>query len=377
MLRTLGSVVVLQRRYNRNVLLGSSIAIGSFGAVNWRYQCIDQKLSDVTSVVIPTFEASLRAARLVRTVFMMVMDYQTAKYKPTMNSGNEDKIEELQREIEWREKELESAQIEYTSKPNDSDLTKSQYNALKRDQKQRMQEAASNLAETEKKLENVEGESSKSRLHRRAANRLLELCRRNGGVYIKVGQHLANLDYLIPSEYIEVLSSLFDEAPQSSYEDVRRVIEESLNGNIEEIFDNFHPTPIASASLAQVHIAYDKSTGRKLAVKVQHRGLRETCVGDILAVTAIVRLLDFCFDDFTFAWIADEIAPHLPRELDFTIEGRNSERAAAHMAKSGLPCVVPKVLWSTTASRVLTMEFEEGFKATDKSSIAQSGLKEQ
>ena len=80
------------------------------------------------------------------------------------------------------------------------------------------------------------------------------------------------------------------------------------------------------------------------------------------------------FEDFTFGWIADEIAPHLPKELDFTREGRNAERAAAHIAESGLDCVVPKVLWKKTAARVLTMEFEEGFKATDLDAIQNSGL---
>ena len=121
---------------------------------------------------------------------------------------------------------------------------------------------------------------------------MLELCRKNGGVYIKVGQHLANLDYLIPEEYIEVLSSLFDEAPQSEISDVIGVIEEELKGKVDLLFDRFDPTPIASASLAQVHVAYDKATGKKLAVKVQHAGLRETSAGDIFAVTCVVRVID-------------------------------------------------------------------------------------
>ena len=127
-------------------------------------------------------------------------------------------------------------------------------------------------------------------------------------------------------------------------------------------------------SHAKVHVAYDKETGRKLAVKIQHAGLRETSRGDIFAVTSVVRIIESIFEDFTFGWIADEIAPHLPKELDFTREGRNAERAAAHIAESGLDCVVPKVLWKKTAARVLTMEFEEGFKATDLDAIQNSGL---
>jgi aarF domain-containing kinase len=310
----------------------------------------------------------------------MVMDYELAKVKPLVFSaelGQEEiRLNQLESEVEQREKSLEEAQIEYardTTGKADT-LSPEERKALKQEQKNRMQEAARRLAETEEQLTSMEGDSAKSKLHRKAAQRLLELCHQNGGVYIKVGQHLANLDYLIPQEYIDALSSLFDEAPQSDYEAVRRVIEEELHGKVDALFDRFDPVPFASASLAQVHVAYDKETGKKLAVKVQHAGLRETSAGDIFAVTCVVRLIESVFKDFTFGWIADEIAPHLPQELDFAREGRNSERAAAHIEKSGLECVVPKVIWKNTAERVLTMEFEEGFKATDLNAIEKSGL---
>ncbi|OEU20369.1 ABC1-domain-containing protein, partial [Fragilariopsis cylindrus CCMP1102] len=209
----------------------------------------------------------------------------------------------------------------------------------------------------------------------RSAERLLELCRNNGGVYIKVGQHLANLDYIMPREYIEVLSSLFNDAPQSDINDVHIVIEEDLGCKVEELFDDFDPTPIASASLAQVHVAYCKKTKKKLAVKVQHRGLRETSAGDLFAVTRVVRVIDAMFKDFTFCWIADEMAPQLPKELDFVLEGKNAEKADLHVKKMGLACCIPKVIWQNTSPRVLTMEFEEGFKATDIESLEASGLK--
>jgi aarF domain-containing kinase len=183
-------------------------------------------------------------------------------------------------------------------------LTAEQQKQLKVEQKRRMVEAATKLAEAEEQLTSMEGLSSKSHLHRRSAERLLHLCRENGGVYIKVGQHLANLDYLIPQEYIDVLSSLFNDAPTSKYEDVCKVIEEDLGQPVESLFERFEEVPIASASLAQVHVAYDKDTKEKLAVKVQHTGLRETSAGDIYAVTVVVGMIDYLFKDFTFGWIA-------------------------------------------------------------------------
>jgi aarF domain-containing kinase len=112
-------------------------------------------------------------------------------------------------------------------------------------------------------------------------------------------------------------------------------------------------------------------------VKIQHRGLRETSAGDIFALCSIVGIAERIFDGFSWGWIADEIAPHLPRELDFVNEGKNSERAAADLQKTGLACVIPKVLWTHSSPRVLTMEFEEGFKATDIDAIEKAGLKKQ
>ncbi len=177
----------------------------------------------------------------------------------------------------------------------------------------------------------------------------------------------------------QIENSLWDHFSEShpcipAYSDVCRVIEEDLGKHPDELFDFFEPQPIASASLAQVHVAFLKGSGRKLAIKCQHRGLRETSSGDVFAVTFVVRALERMFDGFTWGWIADEIAPHLPKELDFLNEGKNAERAEKFIQASGLDCVVPKVLWEHSSSRVLCMEFEEGFNATDLNAIENAGL---
>ena len=151
-------------------------------------------------------------------------------------------------------------------------------------------------------------------MHARNARRLLELCRTNGGVYVKVGQHLANLDLLLPVEYVTTLSSLFDDAPVSSYEDVRRVVMEELGSDPDDLFVDFSREPFASASLAQVHTAVCRETGRKLAIKVQHRGLRETSRGDLLAMATVVGVAERLFDDFNFGWICEELTPQVGGE---------------------------------------------------------------
>jgi aarF domain-containing kinase len=194
------------------------------------------------------------------------------------------------------------------------------------------------------------------------------------GVYIKVGQHLANLDLLLPTEYVSTLSSLFENAPVSSYEDVCTVVTEELGSSLDELFVDFCKVPFASASLAQVHTAICKHTGTKLAIKVQRRGLRETSGGDLFVMASVVGIAERLFDDFNFGWICEELTPQLPKELDFNNEGRNAETASAHLVQTGLDCIVPKIFWDCTNERVLTMQFEEGFRATDIESIDKAGI---
>jgi aarF domain-containing kinase len=115
------------------------------------------------------------------------------------------------------------------------------------------------------------------------------------------------------------LASLFVKLTDdfAAYEDVCKVIEEDLGASPDKLFDSFEKEPIASASLAQVHVAYDKDSGEKLAVKVQHRGLRETSSGDVFAITTVIHILDFVFEDFTWMWIAEEIAPQVSSRMEY------------------------------------------------------------
>jgi len=201
-------------------------------------------------------------------------------------------------------------------------------------------------------------------VHQRNAERLLWLCQTNAGCYVKIGQHLSQLDYVLPRAYTVQLSQMLDAAPRSSADAVNSTVLEELGQTPEELFDRFEWEPIASASLAQVHVAYEKETGRKLAVKVQHRGLAETAQGDLAVVSFITRGCARLFPEADFVWLAEEAERNLPDELDFVNEARNSERCAASFAADPA-VIIPKILWPFTKKRVLTMEFEEGNNLTD------------
>jgi predicted unusual protein kinase regulating ubiquinone biosynthesis (AarF/ABC1/UbiB family) len=161
-----------------------------------------------------------------------------------------------------------------------------------------------------------------SKVHKRSAIRLRDLCAANRGVYIKLGQHLAQLDYLLPAEYVSVLRTLLATSPQSSYEAVRRTIFEDFGDYPENIWKVFEKTPIASASLAQVHIAWDEA-GNKFAVKEQHEGLRESSEGDMYAITLAIDIVSRLFPKFSYTWLSREMNRNLPLELDFVNEANN------------------------------------------------------
>ncbi|WOL02016.1 ABC1 protein [Canna indica] len=223
-----------------------------------------------------------------------------------------------------------------------------------------------------------EWSKAKHEVHKRCASRLQELCFQNGGIYIKLGQHISQLEYVVPEEYVQTMrASMLKRCPISSYDQVRNVVIEELGGPPEKFFAEFNPVPLASASLAQVHAATTHD-GHKVAVKIQHTHLTDTAVADILTVGFIVNFLHWCFPAFDYRWLVDEIRESAPKELDFLFEARNSEkcldnfrRLSPRIAQS---VYAPKVLWDLSTSRLLTMEFMDAAEITDVSAIQSLGL---
>jgi aarF domain-containing kinase len=117
-------------------------------------------------------------------------------------------------------------------------------------------------------------EAAKKECHQRSADRLLKLCSVNGGVFIKVGQHIGALDYLLPDEYVQTMRVLHHDAPSMPLQDIYEVLREELGKEPSELFDNFEEEPLGTASLAQVHRATMKN-GNVVAVKVQHKFVKK------------------------------------------------------------------------------------------------------
>ncbi|GAB0087863.1 AarF domain-containing kinase 1 [Sergentomyia squamirostris] len=203
----------------------------------------------------------------------------------------------------------------------------------------------------------------KSKCHKIAAERLLKLICTNRGVYIKVGQHIGALEYLLPSEFVQTMKVLHSKAPQNTIDDLYRVIRQDLKVNPADLFDDFQPEPLGTASLAQVHRANLKD-GTVVAVKVQHPYVRGNSIVDMKTMEVCCKIMAWIFPDFNMQWLVDESKKNLPIELDFLNEGRNAEKVAS-MFKDYKWLKVPKIFWEHSTDRVLVMEYVEGGQVDD------------
>ncbi|KAF9195648.1 hypothetical protein BGZ50_004046 [Haplosporangium sp. Z 11] len=217
----------------------------------------------------------------------------------------------------------------------------------------------------------------KSALHKRSAERIREMLRVNGGIYIKLGQHLASLKYLLPDEWTTAMEPLQDRCSPSSFESIQAMFLADLGQPMSAFFSSFDLEPIGVASLAQVHKA-TLLDGREVAVKIQHPALQEFSAIDIKTVAALTKFVAYVFPEFEFTWLSDEMQTSLPKELNFIFEAANAARVDANFNKaraegSKSTIKVPDVIWSQ--KRVLVMEFMTGSRIDDLQYLREHNIK--
>ena len=199
---------------------------------------------------------------------------------------------------------------------------------------------------------------------RRLTRAILEL----GGLFIKVGQLISILTNILPAAFRAELEQLQDSVPARPLEEVRARIRKELGASPEELFADFDPIPVASASLAQVHVAR-MHDGRKVAVKVQHADIEEVSRVDLVIIARVFELIQLFVRIRGMEEYPDDIAEMIRNELDFRAEARNIETLTANFAK--MPDIrFPIVVRERSTQRVLTTEFIEGAKVTDHEAMA-------
>ena len=203
----------------------------------------------------------------------------------------------------------------------------------------------------------------KRRLAKWLVKKILEL----GPTFIKIGQALSTRADLIPIEYIEELGQLQDRVPPFSSELAIAAIEQELGKPISLLFAQFNPSPIAAASLGQVHKAR-LHTGEDVVVKVQRPGLAKLFNLDFEILHRLVRWLNRLIKNvrkFNLEAIYREFFELLYLEIDYIHEGKNADRFRENF-QGYQRVTVPKVYWQYTTSKILTLEYLPGIKIDDR-----------
>ncbi len=187
-----------------------------------------------------------------------------------------------------------------------------------------------------------------------------------GPAFVKLGQMLSTRPDLLPPSYIVELVRLQDKVQPVPWEEVWGVLNAALKRPPEEVFAEIDKTPLASASLAQVHAGKLK-TRQKVAIKVQRANIRPTLKTDLEIIHDIARYAQQHTPWgklYNLVEIAEDFAATLHSELNYKTEGRNADRFRANFERE--PVIhIPWIYWEYTSERVLVMEYLEGIKISE------------
>jgi ubiquinone biosynthesis protein len=198
-----------------------------------------------------------------------------------------------------------------------------------------------------------------------------------GPTYIKLGQILSSGEGIFPEDIVAQFRTLRDRVPAESFADVRRTIEEDLGRPVEEVFSRLDETPIAAASIAQVHAACLRS-GEEVVVKVQRPAIAELVRRDLAAMSWLAPHLVGRIPVSALAnppALIELFAQTIVEELDFRLEADNMLAIAGILAQTGQRAiVVPRPHPRLVTRRVLVMERLDGFSWDDVEGMKAAGI---
>ena len=196
-----------------------------------------------------------------------------------------------------------------------------------------------------------------------------------GPIFVKFGQVLSTRRDLVPTDIADELTLLQDRVQPFDGEEARRIVEASLGKPIDALFANFDTTPLASASIAQVHAAV-LDDGREVVVKVLRPGIGKQISSDIALlydVAGIVERTHPNADKIRPREVVAEVESTLAAELDLQREAGNASVLRRNWLGSA-DLYVPEVIWSHTGERAMTMERVHGIPSDDIIALDRAGI---
>jgi predicted unusual protein kinase regulating ubiquinone biosynthesis (AarF/ABC1/UbiB family) len=196
-----------------------------------------------------------------------------------------------------------------------------------------------------------------------------------GATYVKLGQLLSSRSDLLPEPYWKALTRLQDKVKPFSYMEVEQIVLDELGVRISKAFSRFEPTPIAAASLGQVHAAALRD-GREVIVKVQRPGIRKQIAEDFEVLGQIAEFLDTHTEvgrRYRFQVVLEEFRATIQQELNYERETQNLITLGENL-KEFEHLEVPQPVRDYSTRCVLTMDYVQGHKITSLSPAARLGL---
>lgn len=196
-----------------------------------------------------------------------------------------------------------------------------------------------------------------------------------GPTFVKLGQVLSSRSDFLPVSYVAALARLQDDVEPFAFAEVEAIIESELGVRLSKAFSEFESTPLAAASLGQVHRATLRD-GRQVVVKVQRPGIQEVIAEDLSALEAAAALLDghtAIGRHYQFKSLVEEFGKSLSRELDYRLEAQNLVELGGILERFE-SIVVPQPIPDFTCAKVLTMDYVRGRKVTKIQPLARLEL---
>jgi ubiquinone biosynthesis protein len=198
------------------------------------------------------------------------------------------------------------------------------------------------------------------------ARRFRQLLAELGPTFTKLGQLLSTRPDVLPAHWVEELETLQDDCPPLPIAEIRGEIERGLGRPVEELFARLDEKPLASASIAQVHLAQTHG-GARVVVKVQRPDIRARIESDLALLYYLAKLLEAVIEEtgiYTPTGVIEEFDRTVHEELDFGNEARNVKEMGR--SAEGRPfLVIPRVHDELSSSTVLTLDYVEGTKVSE------------